>query len=75
MSEQQECCIIGACCDKHKRVERLAEYIAEDLGFSAEDSERIAKFIRANYDLAPVGLIQPLIDAVAEMAREYPYEH
>lgn len=74
MSEAQECCIIGACCDRQKRVDRLASFIEADLGFSADDSERIARWIRKHYDLTPPGLIQPLIDVVAEMAREYPYE-
>ena len=74
MSEEQECCIIGACCDPQKRMDALQEKIEQDLGFEPHTAKKIAKWIREHYDLAPVGTVQPLIDAIAEMAREYPYE-
>ena len=37
-------------------------------------AEEIADFILATYDLAPHGLLMPLVDYIAEEAREYPYK-
>lgn len=74
MIEEMECCIIGACCDRQKRVEALAQKIQDEVGLPPQTAMDMARWIRKHYDLAPAGTIQPLIDVVAEMAREYPYQ-
>lgn len=73
--EQQECCILGVCCDATKRLDALAEKLQADLHVNAHQASEIAVWIRDHYDLAPKGTIQPLIDLIAAEAREYPYEH
>jgi hypothetical protein len=70
--EQEACCIIGACCDKQKRIQALADKMVADLGTTAADALTIATWIRANWDLAPAGLLQPVIDNVAANVRAYP---
>jgi hypothetical protein len=76
MMEAQECCILGICCEPTLAVRTLAEKIdAEVSGINASKAMDIAVFIHAHYDLAPKGMIQPLIDLVAAEAREYPYRN
>jgi hypothetical protein len=75
--EQEACCIIGACCDKQKRIQALADQIQADLtakGIHITDAVAMAMAtaIRTRYDLAPAGLLQPLIDNVSENVRAYP---
>jgi transglutaminase-like putative cysteine protease len=72
--EEQECCILGVCCDVTLRIEGLAEKIHDDLHLPAPQAMAVAQWIRDHYDLTPKGLIQPLIDYVAAEAREYPYQ-
>jgi len=72
--EQQECCILGICCDEPKRVQALADKIAMETSLNAHQALTAASFIRQTYDLAPKGTLQPLIDLVAAEAREYPYQ-
>ena len=72
--EAQECCILGICCAEQKRIQALADKIQAGTKLNANQSLEAATFIRATYDLAPLGMIQPLIDLVAEEAREYPYQ-
>lgn len=73
--EAQECCILGICCDDQKRIQALADKIQTGSGQHLNDTQAlaVATFIRATYDLAPKGMIQPLIDLVTEEAHEYPY--
>ena len=72
--EESECCILGICCDKHLRREALAEKLAREIPMDATLAATVADFILDTYDLAPHGLLMPLIDYVAEEAREYPYQ-
>jgi hypothetical protein len=70
--EEQACCIIGACCDVDKRTQELADKMVADLGVDPALALKIATWTRANWDLAPAGLLQPLIDNVAANVRAYP---
>ena len=72
--EQQECCILGICCEDVKRIKALADKIESNTHLNAHQAFEAASFIRATYDLAPLGMLQPLIDLVAAEAREYPYQ-
>lgn len=72
--EQTECCILGICCDDVKRVDALAQKLADETSLNEHQAEVAAQFMRDHYDLAPKGTIQPLIDLVAAEAREYPYQ-
>jgi hypothetical protein len=72
--EAQECCILGICCDDTKRVQALADKIQAGTHLNAHQALEAATLIRATYDLAPKGMIQPLIDLSATEAREYPYQ-
>jgi len=72
--EAQECCILGICCDDQARIQALADKIQVGTNLNAHQSLEAATFIRATYDLVPKGMIQPLLDLVAEEAREYPYQ-
>lgn len=72
--EQEECCILGICCEETKRVDALAAKMLAELHVNTHQAAEIAAWIRAHYDLAPKGTIQPLIDLVAAEAREYPYQ-
>ena len=74
MAEAAECCILGICCDPTLPRQALADQLdAEIPGLNAQKSMEIATFILAHYDLAPKGLLSPLLDYVAAEAREYPY--
>jgi hypothetical protein len=75
MMEEQECCILGICCDPSLRRQALADKIhAEVSGINAAKALDIAEFIYDHYDLAPHGLFMPLADVIAAEAREYPYK-
>ncbi len=73
--EATECCILGICCAEQKRIQALADQLQATVHpLNAAQALAVATFIRATYDLAPKGMIQPLIDLVAAEAREYPYQ-
>ena len=72
--EQEECCILGICCDKKLRREALAEKLTRELELDPTLAATVADFIIDTYDLAPHGMLMPLVDYVAEEAREYPYQ-
>jgi hypothetical protein len=72
--EQQECCILGICCDDTTRIQALADKMQASTHLNAHQALEAATFIRQTYDLVPKGMIQPLIDLVAAEAREYPYQ-
>jgi hypothetical protein len=73
--EAQECCILGICCAETKRIQALADKIQAAVHpLNAAQALAVATFIRTTYDLAPKGMIQPLIDLVATEAREYEYQ-
>ena len=72
--EEQECCILGICCEPGLAQDTLATQLHDAVqGLSLPHATAVAAFIRAHYDLAPKGYLQPLLDLVATEAREYPY--
>ncbi len=75
--EQEECCILGICCDPKLRREALATKLQRDVKhypLTPEQATEVADVIMDSYDLAPHNLLMPLIEYVAEEAREYPYQ-
>lgn len=68
----QACCILEICCGGEERLNALAKKIQDETPLNAQHARTIATWILAHYDLAPKGLLSPLIRFVAENAREYP---
>lgn len=81
MDDQQACCILEICCGGDPALSRqaLADYLLSELGkqhgppVTPEMALAIATIIKSYFDLAPKGLITPLIQFTAEMARRLPY--
>ncbi len=78
MPEEAECCVLSICCDAQLRRAALAtmlinEAVKRHQAISTELAALLADFILDTYDLAPHGLLTPLIEYVAAEAREYPY--
>ena len=75
--EQEECCILGICCDPQLRRAALAEKLqraCKKVPITPAQAIEVADWILDTYDLAPHGLLMPLVDYVAAEAREYPYQ-
>ena len=73
--DQQECCILGVCCggpNKTKAKAALAALLHE-AGIPKPHADTAAAVVLDTFDLAPVGTLKPYRDAVAALAREYPY--
>jgi len=71
------CCILEICCggqNKRDAKKTLAATLVEDLALSQTDADRVADFVLTNFDLAPNGTLKAYRDAVAKMARAYPYQ-
>jgi hypothetical protein len=77
MSNGDVCCILGICCppDSASQVSAFANELQHDTGAPAEYCAQIAAQVLKDYDLAPKGLLQPLKDRIATMARaQAPHE-
>ena len=73
--EVEICCILQICCGGHNNRDAKAALARKlvALPLMQEDADRVAAYIIDTYDLAPAGSLKAYRDAVAEMAREYPY--
>lgn len=63
------CCLLGVCC---AAVERRGEFVKElvhDLDHTEAQAAAVADWILEHFDLAPKGTLQPLVDAIADLAR------
>jgi hypothetical protein len=72
MSNGEVCCILGVCCPPERRRDVLAASLVRDVGCDQKDAVEIADWVVERFDLAPRGTLDPLIEAISEMARKHP---
>jgi hypothetical protein len=72
--EDAENCILGICCDPKRRRNALAMRLTTELHLGELEAKKVADWFNDNYDLAPHGMLQPLYQYIAALAREYPYQ-
>lgn len=72
--EDVENCILGICCDATRRRSALAMRLTTELKLNDKQASDVADWVNVNYDLAPKGLLEPLAQHYAALAREYPYQ-
>jgi hypothetical protein len=72
MSNGEVCCILGVCCPPEERRERAVTQIANETGTTATDAGVVFDWFDSRFDFAPKGMLQPLIDRIAEDARTHP---
>lgn len=72
--EDMENCILGICCDATRRRSALAKRLHDELHLSPEHAAAVADWMNDNYDLAPHGMLQPMAQYFAALARAYPYQ-
>lgn len=65
-------CLLSICCPPERYVEVMTKWLVEQ-GVDAHAAESCAKAIHNQFDLAPKGTIQPLIQEVARLARGQKY--
>jgi len=74
--EEEYCCILRVCCGGHgdrNAKAALSNKLQADAGLPKAMADKAANWIQDTFDLAPVGSLKAYRDAVASMAREYPY--
>jgi hypothetical protein len=72
--EDPENCILQICCDVTRAHNALAMRLSTELKLNDKQAADVADWINANYDLAPHGMVQPLFQYIAALARQYPYQ-
>jgi hypothetical protein len=65
-------CLLSICCPPERQAQVMAKFLIE-YGVDADAAESCAKVILDTFDLAPKGTMQPLIQAVARLARGADY--
>jgi hypothetical protein len=70
----EACCALGICCPAASTPQRqaLATMIKDALGLEEDYCEQVAAWMLETFDLAPLGTLQALKDAIATMARRHP---
>ena len=70
------CCAAGICCNEAKRRAELARILdAAVPHLNASEAAAVADYIHDNFTLLPKSLgFGPAFHALAEMARDHPYE-
>lgn len=67
------CCILGICCPPQQRAAALAKELCHDLDSplcgDPEQAAQVAEYIFKHFDLAPAGKLQPMVAAVAALAK------
>lgn len=65
------CCAVGICCPpaSAERVHALAKILADKGSMKAINAHLAAACVLENFDIAPKGTLQPLIDSIATQAR------
>ena len=63
-------CILQVCCRQADAEVALADQMVEDLSADTHEAKKYAKWMHANFDLAPKGTLQSFKDAIATLARE-----
>ncbi len=74
MSNGEVCCILGICCPPESGAQEnaLTHEIIKDLGWELTEAQEMARWIVGRFDLAPRGLLAPLLAEVADQARKHP---
>lgn len=72
MSNGEVCCILGICCPPAQVRPKLIAELQKVSGYDDDACGKAADFLLTRFDFAPKGMIQPLIDMVAAMARATP---
>lgn len=66
-------CLLAICCPPERGVEVMAKWLVKE-GVDANAAEAAATCICETFDLAPKGMLQPLIQEVARLARGANYK-
>lgn len=66
-------CLLAICCPPARYEEVMTKFLIEH-GVDANAAESCAKVLHAHFDLAPKDTLQPLIQAVAKLARGADYK-
>lgn len=74
MSNGEVCCILGICCPPEQRQQKLTSFIVDSLGCDEKVADTLSTLIDVNFDLAPKGTLQPLVDAVSQMAVKHSHD-
>ncbi len=74
--EEEFCCILQVCCGGHNKRDAKAALATKLVaaGLSQANADTAATYVLDHFDLAPEGSLKAYRDAVAAMAREYPYQ-
>jgi len=75
--EEEICCILNICCggaNNRDAKAALAKKLVASAGLQADQAATVSAYIMETFDLAPSGSLKAYRDAVAKMAREYPYQ-
>ncbi len=70
----EACCALGICCPpaSAERVSALAKIITDNTDVNGKlSAEDAAQCILEHFDLAPQGTLQPMLTAVAHLARKH----
>lgn len=70
--EEEACCILEICCGGPAQETALTGKIARELRLDDLAAKKVAKWILANYDLAPQGTLSTFKHDLAALARTYP---
>ena len=70
MSNGEVCCILGVCCPPEQREDEAVTVLARDMGIPEEHARAAFCWFDERFDFAPKGLLQPLIDYVAQHAKK-----
>lgn len=71
-SNGEVCCILGVCCPPAAARAKMVSEFQKVSGYDADGCDKIVAFLEERFDFAPKGMIQPLIDHIATMARKHP---
>lgn len=74
MSNGEVCCILGVCCPPDSRKTRVVPIMSSELGLTEDQAGAVFDWFDSRVDFAPKGLVQPLIDHVADQARTHAKE-
>lgn len=69
-------CLLAICCDplSENRIESLAKFMAEHGDMNREAAMKAAKCVVEYFDLAPVGMLQPLLKLSGQLAKMPPHK-
>ncbi len=82
MSNGEVCCILGICCPPDAARAKLAEQLGRSMaatrgtvvspsgGVPTAYAEAAADYVLSNFDLAPKGTLQPLVDYIVSHVKK-----